>query len=214
MDRRKTLSEREHQLLDLAASGYTDTRIASLLGISEATVATYWGRIRIKLGPLNRSELVAHFVREQSEGLVEELKQRNQELLQELNNQSSQPESEEAAFYRDLIANAPDAILLVNEEGIIESANREACRLFGFDIGHLEGQELTVLIPDRFREIHRRHRQEYVESADRRRMGEHLATVGRHRLGREFRIAATLAPTESQKGMRIMCIIRPVEQPV
>lgn len=209
MDRRKNLSEREHQLLELAASGHTDTRIAQMLGISEATVATYWGRIRIKLGPLNRSELVARFVREQSEELVEELKQRNQELLKELREHSAQPPVENDSFYRDLIENAPDAILIVDEKGVIETANRETCDLFGYEMGQLEGQELTVLIPDRFREVHRRHREDYVSDADRRRMGEHLSTMGRHRLGREFRIAATLAPAESPTGMRIMCFIRP-----
>ncbi|MCO5297015.1 MAG: PAS domain S-box protein [Fimbriimonadaceae bacterium] len=209
MDRRKTLSEREHQLLDLAASGHTDTRIAHLLGISEATVATYWGRIRIKLGPLNRSELVARFVREQSQELVDELKQRNQQLLTELREHSAQPPVENDSFYRDLIEHAPDAILIVNEQGVIETANRETCRLFGYELGQLEGQDLTVLIPDRYREVHKRHREDYTSGADRRRMGEHLSTVGRHRLGREFRIAATLAPAESAAGMRIMCIIRP-----
>src|SRR5262245_36101632 len=53
MERRRTieLSERERQLIELAAEGHTDASIANELGISEATVSTYWGRVRIKIGP-------------------------------------------------------------------------------------------------------------------------------------------------------------------
>ncbi len=40
------LSEREEQVLRLAMRGFTDTAIAHQLEISEATVGTYWGRVR------------------------------------------------------------------------------------------------------------------------------------------------------------------------
>ena len=45
------LSPRELQLIEYATQGLTDTAIALKLGISEATVGTYWGRVRIKIGP-------------------------------------------------------------------------------------------------------------------------------------------------------------------
>ena len=45
-------------MLLLAAQGLTDQGIAHRLEISLATVGTYWGRIRIKIGPLSRTGLV------------------------------------------------------------------------------------------------------------------------------------------------------------
>ncbi len=58
-----SLSPRERQLLELATSGHTDPAIANELEISLATVSTYWGRIRIKFGPLGRTEIVARHLR-------------------------------------------------------------------------------------------------------------------------------------------------------
>ncbi len=58
-----SLSPRERQLLVMATNGLTDHGIANELGISVATVGTYWGRVRIKFGPLPRTELVANFLR-------------------------------------------------------------------------------------------------------------------------------------------------------
>lgn len=58
-----SLSPRERQLLVMATDGRTDQAIAGELGISLATVSTYWGRIRIKFGPLGRTEIVARYLR-------------------------------------------------------------------------------------------------------------------------------------------------------
>ncbi len=58
-----SLSPRERQLLEMATNGLTDQAIANELGISLATVSTYWGRTRIKFGPLGRTEIVARFLK-------------------------------------------------------------------------------------------------------------------------------------------------------
>ncbi|HVT12421.1 MAG TPA: LuxR C-terminal-related transcriptional regulator [Fimbriimonadaceae bacterium] len=60
-----SLSQREQQILTYATKGLTDQAMANALGISRATVTTYWGRIRTKLGALGRTELVARYVREE-----------------------------------------------------------------------------------------------------------------------------------------------------
>ena len=209
---RKELSDRERQLLELAAAGSTDTQIARELGISEATVATYWGRVRTKLGPLNRSELVAIHVRAQSRSLIEELRKRNAALLERLSQRDTDQETEsDAKYYRSLLNQAPDAMLIVDAEGLIESANQAALELFGYEEEGLDGKKVDVLIPDRYHDVHSRHRQTYWSHPDRQRMGQHLSTVGLHRLGREFAIAATLAPVESPSGMRVVCAIRAAE---
>lgn len=197
--------------MELAATGHTDTLISQELGISEATVATYWGRIRTKLGPLNRTELVANYVREQTHTVIHELREKNRTLIEALEERSGHQWGEEdVAYYRGLILGAPDAVLIVDADGRIESANVAASELFGYEPGFLEGQSLKSLIPDRYHTTHTGHLSTYFAHADRRRMGEHLATVALHRLGRELPIAATLAPVESPSGMRVMCMIRPV----
>src|SRR5690349_13076287 len=61
------LSEREAEVLRLASEGHIDDSIAVKMGISVSTVRGYWLRIRSKLGAGSRSELVARYVREQSD---------------------------------------------------------------------------------------------------------------------------------------------------
>src|SRR5512135_589911 len=69
----EALSQRERQILVYAAAGLTDQAIANKLGISRATVTTYWGRIRTKFGPFGRTELVANYVQEKANRNTEQL---------------------------------------------------------------------------------------------------------------------------------------------
>jgi len=64
------LSPRERQVIHLAAEGKTDKEIAKFLGIQPGTVGTLWARIRSKLGPCNRTELVMRATLGQGSGSV------------------------------------------------------------------------------------------------------------------------------------------------
>lgn len=211
MERRRIieLSERERQLVQLAAEGHTDSSIANQLGISEATVSTYWGRVRIKVGPYSRPELVATILRAQLDEVISALREQNKQLIDELQKSTGKEWGDpEANYYRDLLKHAPDAILIVKETGEIESVNEEAAKLFGYEPSELEGQILLTLVPERYRLIHGQHREEYMKNPVKRKMAEHSASLGLHKSGREFPIAASLAPIESASGLRVMCIVR------
>lgn len=58
------LSQREQQIVDLAAAGFLDKEIHRQLNISDNTLKTYWKRIRAKLGDQPRAGIVAEYVRE------------------------------------------------------------------------------------------------------------------------------------------------------
>jgi PAS domain S-box-containing protein len=53
------LSTREREIVLLAAGGLTDKEIAKDLGLTLASVRTYWERLRNKLGASNKSHAVA-----------------------------------------------------------------------------------------------------------------------------------------------------------
>ena len=200
------LSPRERQLLDYAAAGLTDTAIANKLGISVATVGTYWGRVRIKLGPYSRTELVPIVLRSERESALEALRRENAQLIHQLN---ARAESGETAFYRELMENAPDAMILVRDDGVIQFANAVAHELFGFDLGELDGTDLVELIPMRLREQHLEHRDDYIRNPQRRQMGEHLDTPAMTKSGTEISIRAALSAIESPTGTVVICVIRP-----
>jgi DNA-binding NarL/FixJ family response regulator len=54
------LSQREHEVLELVAQGYTNQQIADRLGLSVKTIETYRARLVEKLGLQSRAELVRY----------------------------------------------------------------------------------------------------------------------------------------------------------
>jgi len=207
---RLQLSDREQQLIKLASKGQTDTAIAHRLGISEATVSTYWGRIRIKLGPYSRTELVSIVLRAEQEKALAALRDENASLTRQLQS-AAQEATGEGKFYQILLENAPDATLLLSESGILTSANTAAHELFGFRSGTMVGLPVSDLIPERFREEHKYHREAFMANPRRRAMGEHLATPALKQDGTEFHIRASLSAVATPTGLLITCAIRPTE---
>ena len=199
------LSPRERQLLDYAAAGLTDTAIATKLGISVATVGTYWGRVRIKLGPYSRTELVSIVLRSERETALEALRQENAHLVRQLNSQAA---SGDASLYQELMDNAPDAMILVLEDGTIQYGNVVAHELFGYDPGELDGLHLLALIPERVHKIHIAHREDYISNPQRRQMGEHQDTPALRKDGVEISIRAALSAIETPTGLVVICVIR------
>lgn len=203
------LSPREEQLIRFAAEGLTDTAIAFRLGISEATVGTYWGRVRIKIGPYNRTELVSIFLRQEQETKLDAIREENAQVVAALQSAVSEAAVQDS-LYRDLIDNAPDAMLLVLSDGVISTANQAAHELFGYDGGEMNGLSLITLVPERFREVHQDHRAQYVADPRRRTMGEHLDTPAVRKDNTEMTVQASLSAVNTPTGLLVICAVRPV----
>jgi len=210
-----TLSTREEQLLNLAAQGLTDNAIALKLGISLATVGTYWGRVRIKMGPLNRTELVANYLQSQGSRAIAQLRRENESLLAQLDEHARTATMLRASLemFQGLLETAPDAIVLVNERGTIDLANEQAEEMFGYVKGELLGKSVEELVPERFRVQHVANRENYNAKPVKRRMGEHMATMARRKDGSEFPMATALSATNTPGGLLVTCIIRDLTKP-
>ena len=203
---RPKLSEREQQLITLAAEGLTDITIAHRLGISEPTVKSYWGRVRGKLGPYNRTELVAHALREEGARAVAELS----EEIERLRSTIDGTDREALALQREMLENAPHAVLAVDQDGCFVWLNLEAERMFGYRIDGIVGKPVGMLAPSEVQERHETHMHQYFANPERKRMGEHLATLAVRKNGEEFPIAATLESIETPNGRIVTCFVRAV----
>lgn len=205
--RHPDLSEREQQLITLASEGLTDTAIAHRLGISEPTVKSYWQRVRSKLGPYNRTELVAHALKEESEAVIQKLNGEVERLRS-----AARQNGGTLDLQREILENAPDAVFAVDGRGCFVWLNTEAERMFGYRFDELAGAPVSTLVPDRLRGQHMSHVAAYSNDPQRRRMGEHLATVALRRDGTEFFIAASLAPIETPEGLIVACFVREITE--
>src|SRR6516162_7700546 len=81
----------------------------------------------------------------------------------------SHPETQEV-FYR-LFEFAPDAIVVVDQQGVIRRANAKTEEMFGHHREELIGQPVEVLIPQRFARRHVGYRSQYLTEPRTRPMG-------------------------------------------
>ena len=114
------------------------------------------------------------------------------------------------AKFQGLLEAAPDAIIAVDAEGIIHLANRQAGALFGYESHELVGQQLDLLVPDRVRPLHPRHRASYFEDPTPRPMGVGLELSARRRDGTEFPVDVSLSAFETEDGVLVSAAIRDV----
>jgi len=112
------------------------------------------------------------------------------------------------AAFRDLMESAPDAMVVIDQEGKIVLANALAERLFGYKANELVNQTIETLIPERFRERHPGYRHNYFTAPCVRPMGAGLSLFGIKKDGREFPVEVSLSPMESEGGALVASAIR------
>ncbi|RJX34341.1 MAG: PAS domain S-box protein [Desulfurivibrio sp.] len=88
--------------------------------------------------------------------------------------------------YQKLLETAPDAMVFVNRQGTIVLVNVQLEKMFGYDAGELLGRDLGCLIPERFRDKHRKLLARYFEQPGSRPMGLIYEIYGLRRDGTDF----------------------------
>jgi len=199
----RLLSPREAAILRLASEGYTDSQISHALEIAEGTTGTYWGRIRTKLGPYSRAELVAIAIRTELTTRIAELEDQRESLKREL-------EATAAAefVYAGIVDAADDGVLVLSSNGFIEHANPCAAAIFGYRVDELIGRDLGRLLPKRFRVAHVGHVADFLSDPCNRRMNEHSDTVGLTKGRREIALYVSISVVTRPDGDKLVAWIR------
>jgi PAS domain S-box-containing protein len=107
---------------------------------------------------------------------------------------------------------APDGILVVDTEGVIQLANPMAERLFGYERGELTGVSVDVLLPERLRSGHAAHRAGYVAHPRTRAMGSGLDLRARRKSGDEIPVEIALSPVGHGPETHVIAIVRDVTE--
>ena len=93
-----------------------------------------------------------------------------------------------------LLEISPDALVVVDQAGAIAMVNGQAEAMFGYSGEELRGQQLEVLLPERFRKMHVSHRERYAAAPRTRPMGVGLQLFGQRKDGFEFPVDISLRP--------------------
>ncbi len=90
------------------------------------------------------------------------------------------------ALYRSVVSTTPDAIVTMDDAGIIQFANPATGRLFGYSTAELQGMSLANLMPERFRAQHTAGLARYLATGTRRLDWSNLRLPGLHCDGHEI----------------------------
>ena len=120
----------------------------------------------------------------------------------------------DAGLYRDLLDAAPDALLIVDDEGIVVYANAQVEALFGYERSEILGQSIEILVPARHRAPHVAHRAGFSAAPRKRPMGSGLQLAAVRKDGTEFPVEISLSPHRASTGILYSAAIRDVTERV
>jgi PAS domain S-box-containing protein len=94
--------------------------------------------------------------------------------------------NEEIGTLHAILNTAVDAIITIDEQGIIQSVNPAAERMFGYKGGEMVGQNVSKLMPSPYREQHDQYLRRYLETGKARIIGIGREVAGRRKDGSTF----------------------------
>ena len=106
-----------------------------------------------------------------------------------------------------LMDSSPTAVFLVEQTGTITYSNHLAEMIFGYQKNELIGKPIDILVPLKFRDVHKNHRKLYTASPILRPMGILPGLVGCRKSGNEFSIDVGLNPVWLDRGTVIICSV-------
>ncbi len=116
------------------------------------------------------------------------------------------------AYFRNLLESAPDAMIIIDENGKIAIVNAQAESMFGYRRVEILGQPIEILLPERIRDRHHSHRQEFFADPKLRPMGEGFDLVARRRDNSEFPVEISLSPVNTDGQRFVSSVIRDVTE--
>ena len=92
------------------------------------------------------------------------------------------------AHLDSILETVPDAMIVINERGLILSFSAAAERMFGYSETELLGENISTLMPSPDRERHDRYLESYLATGERKIIGIGRITTARRRSGAAFPI--------------------------
>ena len=97
-----------------------------------------------------------------------------------------QASQQNEAKLRAILETAAEGIITINKQGIIESINPAALRMFGYVAADVIGQNVNMLMPSPYREEHDGYIAEYLETGQKKIIGLGREVAGQRKDGSTF----------------------------
>ena len=160
--------------------------------------------LQLRVRNLLRLKAYGDFLQNHSRILEQQVQARTAALTAEI----AERKHAEKRFHT-LFEFAPDAVVMIDQLGIIALVNRQAETVFGYQRDELLGQRLEILMPEAFRLAHADLRQGFLKNAMPRAMGlDRSDLLGLRKDGTVFPVDISLSPMESENGIMVAAAVR------
>lgn len=109
--------------------------------------------------------------------------------------------------FRQIVDSAPNAMVMISDQGIVEMVNTQAEKLFGYSRDEILGQPVEILVPSRMRDRHPEMRSFYFVNPQSRPMGKGRDLYALRKDGTEFPVEIGLNPIQTEEGTKVLSAI-------
>jgi PAS domain S-box-containing protein len=135
----------------------------------------------------------------------------NEKISRRVAEQTAEISANEEQF-RLFLDSSPEATLIVNKDAEIILSNVQVSKLFGYSADELLGNNINILIPERFVEKHNTGFESYLLNPSTLEMGKTSDVYGKDKQGREFLVEISLSPIKTSQRLLIAASIRDVTE--
>lgn len=129
-------------------------------------------------------------------------------------NSTNAPSSQDLHAQRSLAVfeNALDGMIVISEQGLIESFNPAAQGIFGYSPTEVIGKNVNILMPEPFHSAHDVYLNNYMQSGVRRIIGIGREVIGRRKDGEEFPLDLAVSEFKLSGQRLFLGIVRDITE--
>ena len=116
------------------------------------------------------------------------------------------------AHLRSILDTVPDAMIVIDESGVIQSFSSAAERLFGYAAADVLGRNVSMMMPSPYSEAHDGYVRRYLETSERRIIGIGRVVVGKREDGSTFPMELTVGEMRSRNARFFTGFIRDLSE--
>ncbi|MFQ5450882.1 MAG: PAS domain S-box protein [Nitrospinaceae bacterium] len=114
--------------------------------------------------------------------------------------------------FHSVFSNAMDGIVTIHQNGIIETLNPAAARIFGYRAGEIVGKNVSLLMPEPHRAAHDGYIQRYMFTGEARILGVAREVPGRRKDGSIFDLEISVSKADLGHGNIFIGIVRDITE--
>jgi PAS domain S-box-containing protein len=167
---------------------------------------------------LRRHLIVLERTQEAQEYIIDdrtrELMEINTRLTAEINERKLTEEiiRESEMRFRSVTESAVEAIITADSSGGIVSWNKAAQSIFGYAEGEIVGGNLDILIPERYKSMHKRGIENHLVTGASTFLGRTVELYALRKNGKEFQIEISLSSWRMRQGVFFTGIVRDITE--